>query len=526
MGEIETEASASSREEKRGTLLKQSLIFSAVWVLIGHGYFYFSDAFSFDSLHTIAQSDAGWKISLGRFAQPLYKNYIRGNISSPWLIGIFVILFLSLSVCLIARLLKLHSGLSIFAAAGALGVNLTMILTTASYIHEADIFMLAMLLETAAVYLCRIRARGSRRLLYLLLAALCVAFSLGLYQAYISVGLTLTMLTLMNDCLEEGRKIKSILVQAARAALMFLLSGILYYCFVQISLHVTGTVLASDTNGLNNLFNYSGISFFSFLIDTYRQPLSFLFVHVTSYSPAFVIACNWILLIIMTAVGILLTVKDRRRMAALGILMVLLPLAMAAVRFLNPASYYELMIHSYSFYYIQAIMIIDAFLQKTKGRRGVRQAACAAICLVLCVTGCGARFANQVYLKKDLESKAFQSYMTEVCARMDSVDGYVPGQTEVLFLTSPQMTPIGYELNDQFDSYNGLSVNSFYASKWRFKWYMQFVMQRPDIFFEDEEAIKRFRLIDTVQNMPVFPAPGSMQIIEYVLVVNLSANAW
>ena len=51
-------------------------------------------------------------------------------------------------------------------------------------------------------------------------------------------------------------------------------------------------------------------------------------------------------------------------------------------------------------------------------------------------------------------------------------------------------------------------------------------MQRPISLFEDTEAIERFKAIDTVQNMPTFPTNGCMKIVEYVLVVKLSDNAW
>ena len=178
-------------------LLKWSLLSAAFWGIIGHAYFFFSDAFSFDAIHTIGQSDINWKISLGRFAQPLYKTYIRGNIQAPWLIGLLTILYLGLAVYFLCRLLNISSKWSVFACASILAVNLQVIVTITSYIHETDVFMLAFLLEVIAVYLWKTRKKKTG-FVSLLIGALLLAFSFGLYQAYVSAGVALVLIVLIS----------------------------------------------------------------------------------------------------------------------------------------------------------------------------------------------------------------------------------------------------------------------------------------------------------------------------------------
>ena len=529
MEERATGTSAATRINKNlpGSLLKWSFISSLIWMLLGHGYFFFSDAFSFDSLQTVAQDDTSWKLSLGRFAQPIYKGLIRGNISSPWLIGICSIFFLALTVYLLAKLFKLNNWQSVFAVSGVLGVNLTMIITVASYVHETDVFMLALLLMTAAVYLWHHTARTKLQIFYLMLGALCISFSLGLYQAYISVGVTLVILALIYDCFDDSVKSKQTIARILKAVAMFALGCILYYIFLQISLAVSGKAISTDTNGLSNLFDFSGTSLFSMIVQSYQDVFSFFFIHTSSYSPLFVVIGNWILLAVILGGTVLLTYRRREKMVRALILIFLLPLAMSLIRLFNPGEFYELMMHAYFLYYVLAVVIIEAVVRRVRKTNGIKWTQMATVGLVFCITFCSVRFANQAYLKKDLESKAFQSYMTEVFTMMDSVDGYEPGVTQVLFLTQPSMQSIGYAFDDgKFDEFNGLSNSSFYATKWRFQWYLQFIMQRPVSLFEDTEAIERFKAIDTVQNMPTFPTNGCMKIVEYVLVVKLSDNAW
>ena len=58
--------------------------------LITHAYMFFSDSFSHDSLNEFNGIDNNiWKIQLGRFFIPVYKLLTRGNVTLPWLIGIF-----------------------------------------------------------------------------------------------------------------------------------------------------------------------------------------------------------------------------------------------------------------------------------------------------------------------------------------------------------------------------------------------------------------------------------------------------
>ncbi len=506
-------------------LLKWSLLSAAFWGIIGHAYFFLSDAFSFDAIHTIGQSDINWKISLGRFAQPLYKTYIRGNIQAPWLIGLLTILYLGLAVYFLCRLLNISSKWSVFACTSILAVNLQVIVTITSYIHETDVFMLAFLLEVIAVYLWKTRKKKTG-FVSLLIGALLLAFSFGLYQAYVSAGVALVLIVLISECFTSNIKAKSIVVHAVTAVLMSAAAGIIYYLLVRLSLDITGYALSADYNSLDNLFNYSSISFLQSLLYAYTVPLEFLFTDTTVYSPVYILVCNWILLIITLILTFLITFQKRIKCLYAFILIGLLPLSMGMIKIMNPEAYYELMIYSYFLFYVLAIMTADTFLKSHPSYRpaGIMRYTCIILTAVIAL--CNVRFSNQVYLKKDLESEAVKLYMTELNTVMDNVEGYEPGVTGVLFLTQPEMPSLGYDFGNGYDVIPTFGVSSFYSTRFRFEWYYQFILQRKITFIDDADEIARFKEILEVQDMLVYPAKGSIQMIDWTLVVNLSENDW
>ena len=51
-------------------------------------------------------------------------------------------------------------------------------------------------------------------------------------------------------------------------------------------------------------------------------------------------------------------------------------------------------------------------------------------------------YANQIYLKKDLEYDTTLSVMTRVVDRIEQVEGYIPGETPVKFLGDIQRSKL------------------------------------------------------------------------------------
>ena len=174
----------------------------AAWSLAAHGYCYFNLFYSHDSL-LVYQNDVYWQISLGRFLHPVYFR-LRGNFYAPALVGALSILFLAGAVFLMVRLLELKSRTLTVLLCGVLASSATVTLTNATYLHDADIYMLALLLAAAGVYACARLPWGVP------LGGAVLCLSLGLYQAYFQTAVFLCMLLVAKKIL-EGSSVREIL---------------------------------------------------------------------------------------------------------------------------------------------------------------------------------------------------------------------------------------------------------------------------------------------------------------------------
>ena len=146
---------------------------------------------------------AAAQIGLGRFFNPLYLQ-LRGVICSASLIGILSLCYLTVTAWLIVMLLDIKQNLLIFCACGILTTNTAITFLNASYIGAADVYMLALLLSTAAAYMAARYRYG------FLCSPILLCLSLGLYQSYLQVAVFLCMLAIAKLLL-ENRPIKTIL---------------------------------------------------------------------------------------------------------------------------------------------------------------------------------------------------------------------------------------------------------------------------------------------------------------------------
>ena len=130
-------------------------------------------------------------------------------------------------------------------------------------------------------------------------------------------------------------------------------------------------------------------------------------------------------------------------------------------------------------------------------------------------------FANQTYLKKDLEFTATASVMTRCLDRIEQTEGYIPGETPVAFIGDINKSALietrpGY-LHNMTGLYSSYSITYFDS----YELYLTNVLGYninciPKSIYTDIESL------DEVVAMPSFPDKDSVKIINGILVVKLS----
>jgi hypothetical protein len=500
---------------------KRDLLFTLAatffWGLIAHGYCYFNLFYSHDSLY-VYQNDAGWQISLGRFLQPLYIR-LRGNIYTPSLVGLLSLVFIGISVWLIMRLFNIRDKFLIILSCGILTVNTTVTLLNATYIEWIDIFTLSLLLAVGSVYLCRNVKYGA------FLSAILLVCSLGLYQAYLQVAVFLHMMFAVLDLLRNEDFFK-VIKNGLRAIGSMLLGLVAYYVTLKIVLRRTGIELANNYNGLTNVGKYDGIrSILGYIKTTYRNVFTYFKTPVTYHSKI----TGWVnLALALIAFGIIVLLVysrklERKSILLLAGLLALMPFGINVVCFISKGMEHDLMIYSFNLFYIfVAVLFIEAkslpVLDKYRDALVARYWLPFLIGIVLFNN---LIYANQAYMKKALEYQSTLSTMSRIVDRMEETDGYVLGETPVVFvgaLSSSELSAgrAGFDLAG-----TGLEANCSVTYYLTYGWYFKYVLAYP-INLLDSTASAEWSEQEEVLEMSAFPARNSCKIIDGTMVVKLS----
>ena len=251
--------------------LKKIALYTLIFMALLHGYRYVSLGFSHDSLTFAWQPDLEWQISLGRYMQPFYWWIIRGRIAAPFIVGVLSYGYMVGSVYGVASLLDLKAKTSLFLLAGLMCGSLAFIALDATYSHTADVYMLALMLNIAAAWLC---LRGRRRVPSVLAAVVLLVISTGLYQAYLQVFTALTMVWALLRLLKtDDRAIPEAAARCAQSFLALMLAMALFFVGYYVVMAVTGVEAVSKANSIGGMKVLSGAALVDMVKTTWKMPL-------------------------------------------------------------------------------------------------------------------------------------------------------------------------------------------------------------------------------------------------------------
>ena len=285
----------------------KKLKFIFFWVfalgLAAHGYCYFNANFSHDSLFSIYEASPEVNIAVGRFLRPVYR-LLRGNFTLPVINGFLSLVFLSLSVYLLTDIVEIRHKSTIALTCALLVTNATFSLMNATYLHDADAYMLSLLLALMGVWTA-LRVRHG-----ILLSTLWYFASLGIYQAYIDVAIyVFLMLALLR--LLKGEQVKKVYLDTVRFMLPILAGMILYYIGIRVTQHFAQLSDGDYYNTLSNVTAFSLASIFERLYLCLFADAVWLLVPSAS-NVAAVRIVN--LLLVLLAAGIAFSIIRTRRL--------------------------------------------------------------------------------------------------------------------------------------------------------------------------------------------------------------------
>lgn len=286
----------------------------------------------------------------------------------PWLIGIICLLFLAGTAVLLSDFFQVKTagtGIGI----GALLVAFPSLCAGFGYVFTLDGYMMALFLAVLAALLVEKGKYG------FLAGGVSLAFSLGIYQAYLPFTMLLCFFGVCKGFYRTGFKEKKDLVFPVKYVGMGAVGMALYYCILQILLRVQGKQL-SNYQGINEMTSVEKASLLETIGTMYRNFLAFT-IKGNVFTNNIFSKVGMVLLLLLGLWGICCRVRKNKLWSnpwlyiLTFLFVVLIPLMSNVMLLISPGvNYHVLMRYHYVLLPMVAMALAENGTQETKESKG------------------------------------------------------------------------------------------------------------------------------------------------------------
>lgn len=461
---------------------------------------------------TLVKDDFGWEGCLGRFGLG-WVAAAKGGLVLPCLTTLFCLAAAALAGVLICRLFGIQSpvGRGLAAAAVLLSPQFADCLT---YYYCSDGYLIACLLAVAAALL--LVAPGWKKPL---LGGVCVMLSLCLYQAYAALTICLVLFRCLLALLEQEPK--PVLLTGVKAC-VGIGGGTAAYLALFKALQIAGVVGTTDDRGFDSIGQLPGLAI---LKNTYLETIRYYFT-------SNLLNNRWmnrdilnLALFGLAALVYLLLLAKRKNPAAFGLAALLAlaaPVGLMFTLILAPqVSIYDttglLMLPQ-----MMSLYLFAAAIACRCGKRPLRAALCLLLALALWVQLLWVGTFQQCM---ELNRRQADSLAQQVAEQVQPL--MAQGGTAMLIVGSPYEgnypllnTGLYTVVHGSIAPYGMFWEDSVGANATWQMYLREYLC--VDVPVPGTETQLRMRDLPEVQEMPLFPAPGSVEMIESVVVVRFS----
>lgn len=434
----------------------------------------------------------------------------------PAAIGLLSLLLLALAAALTVGLLGLRSGV-LAGLAGALLAAFPCTGYLYLYLFTAAAYSLSILLAVLAVRFVVRRGKG-----FWLLGVCCLACSMGIYQAYVTVAIALSLLLVLRETLRGGAQCRPTVLFGARLAAALAAGAALYYAVLLVFLKVKDLELLSYLGMDEASGGYPLAQLPQLLCAAYAQVFRFFFCAGAdnSFADGFLVALD----VLALAAGLWLLWRCARpvwragwRAATGAAMLALLPLGMNFGQILSPFSTpTPLMKYAFVAPYLLVLLLADRCDSGGLSRRaGAGAAGLCALLLLFCLNT-----NNLLYTASAQAHRATESYVTRLLARVESCAGYETGMEVVIIGAIPVD-----QLCADIPSYErvrhySVPMDSVLLRNKHIYYYLNDWLNVP-IDEPDEQTMIDVAASEAFADMPLYPAQGSVQVTDGRVVVKL-----
>ncbi len=369
----------------------------------------------------------------------------------PWVIGILGLFYLGCAAAALCELLEIRKPWAAAACGGLLGV-FPALASTFAYVFTLDGYMLAVLFSVLAVLFTKKWRRG------FLPGAVCLAFSMGIYQAYLSFAMILSLFAILMLFVEDGEEgCHKVLLKdredkskssgcRIRRALRYLYMGVLgtalYYGILQLLLLIQGKELAGY-QGIDGMASggLGGAGLLSAIVQMYRDFLGFTFHGNVLFQNIFSAGAG-VLLGVSGAAGVFFMLRDRKSwknpvtFVIIGLAVAVMPAATNIILLISPSvTYHLLMRYQWVLYLIGMVALagngnpedIKTAYAGEKAPRFALWAEWIACLGAWVLIFCFGITDNIAYSNLQKRYEKTYAYCVRLLDRIEQTQGYYPG---------------------------------------------------------------------------------------------------
>ncbi len=484
--------------------------------LVAHGmgllnkYSYHDDIFALFWTGTTIASGRWMLHVLGWLETMLFGD---GNFSLPLMSGLFSIVCVAFSACLLTDLLKIRKPLYSLAL-GCIMVAFPVMTGLFGYLFTMPYYMLAMAMMTFSAFLiCRARPWWAK-----LAAVLLAGCSIGTYQAFLPLLLSIPLLYDIQLLSEEEQNPADFWKRAAIQVLCIVGALVFYLAANRFFLNKFQVELNAYM-GLNQMESFSpelylgriGTAYGEFFLPARNVPADMYPMHLYYLSRLMLIVDLGLALRLILQTG-----RQNRVSAGLLILLFLLfPLGCHFI-YVMSEKVHGLMTYGLIMQTALFVWLADRWEPRPLPLR--RIVSCGAALVLGLSCWMYARFDNQCYLKANFQQQEAVSFFTALEAQIKSSDGY-RDELPVVFLNEGKIADRTlYNIDEldfiRLDGYNDTIQTYINSYAWRP------FMERWCGFSPPEPDEEILGSLPSTEDMPHYPDDGSVRVMENYILVN------
>ena len=444
-------------------------------------------------------------------------SYIFPNYSLPWLYGIISVILIAISACIIVKIFEINSSVLQIGLATMIMVfpSLT---GTFTFMFTSSAYAMSFLLAVLAVYFFENGIKSERKQV-VVFSLLFMVLSLSIYQAYLSLVLSLFVILCMKRVLNDDSSFMEVLIQGVRYILWVMIAVAIYYGLTQIVLRCLNT----GFNGYADAYLHSEetlrIKFVNAYFGFFRELFQSAYVLIPNL---FSRVLHIVLFVLMGLESTIWLIKSKgiEKKILYIFLWIVLPLCINCMFVITDSSaVHTLVLYGFVSIYVLSVTI-HTETEKLISNRKIRAMGKDTIIMVFILSCCINIFvANKAYLKLNLAYENMYSFYTSLVSQIKSTPGFTE-ESKIAILGNTDNNVYNLDEFSSIDELAGIAkfngVNVYNSTKQRFiKYYLGF-----DVEFASEEELEMLSSNPNVVTMEKYPYYGSVKAIDNYVVIN------